>query len=634
MKRFYKLLSLFLLSIVGISNADAQCYTQDTRLETTADIVGQQVLLYASTSDGFMNGTKLMPYIATESCVYEFEAVGRQVDGYELYRLKQVSSGKYVKDADGQGDMIFDMINAFEMTEEASEAFEMTVIPYVDITATGEACGRNTSSSQKQDLSNPGFVLCRGELSAKPFNNNNKGYVYIGSISRKPFISSYTDTNMWEIWTIKNVKGFEKLDNYLMRFFPTPEDILYDFPKGDSPGFYQAEVVDEAQALVDKIIEACNITPAPSDDEIDEFCAQLKAAYEKLQETRNPLSTGYYFIYNVNGRYLYGADQGNTSFLYSNSAYTYEIPENLSYKDLRYIWKVTPAEEGEDLYHVENVLKGLVISGQEASCSGTDNKMGFTLAKSGSVMITCDGDAEAASFIFSTTASTKNGCKQYHAKFNDNPVMAWNDTYSRNNCMHFVAVTEEEVKAAIKQANQIDCTVGAAGVGTLILPFAAKLPQDMQAYRCTDVDGTRIQTEAVNEIPANVPLLITALPGIYQFTGVPEGTEKNYTAGVLTGVMEETVITSGYVMQQQQNVVAFYPVSAEKPITVPAYKCYLNYAGEQQAMRFDNVLTDLKGVTTSEGNSSLYDLQGRRTQTATAPGVYIQNNRKIVKFKK
>ena len=181
---------------------------------------------------------------------------------------------------------------------------------------------------------------------------------------------------------------------------------------------------------------------------------------------------------------------------------------------------------------------------------------------------------------------------------------------------------------------QIDCTVGSAGVGTLILPFAAELPQDMQAYRCTGVDGTRIQTEAVNKIPANVPLLITALPGTYQFTGVPEGTKTSYTDGVLTGVMEETVITSGYVMQQQQNVVAFYPVSAEKPITVPAYKCYLNYAGEQQAMRFDNVLTDLKGVTTSEGNSSLYDLQGRRTQTATAPGVYIQNNRKIVKFKK
>ena len=629
MKRLYNLLSWFLLSIVGISNADAQYYTEGTRLEKTADIVGQQVLLSPGTSGdtGFMDVTKkIVCYPATESCVYEFEAVGRQVDGYELYRLKQVSSGKYVKDADGQIEKFF------ELTAKASEAFEMTVLPFVDITGTGKACGRNTSSSENQDLSNPGFVLCRGELAANPFNNNNKGYVYIGSIFEKPFISSYTDTNMWEIWTINNVKGFDKLNNYLMRFFPTPEEILYDFPTGDSPGFYQEEVVAEAQALVNKIIEACDNNP--SDPEIDEFCAQLKAAYEKLQKTRNPLSTGYYFIYNVNGRYLYGADQGDTSFLYSNSANTYQIPENLSYKDLRYIWKVTPAEEGEDLYHVENVLKGLVISGQEASCSGTDNKMGFTLAKSGSVMITCDGDAEAASFIFSTTAPTKNGHKQFHAKFNDNPVMAWDNTYSWNNCMHFVAVTEEEVKAAIKQAKQIDCTVGAAGVGTLILPFAAELPQDMQAYRCTDVDGTRIQTEAVNEIPANVPLLITALPGIYQFTGVPEGTEKNYTDGVLTGVMEETVITSGYVMQQQQNVVAFYPVSAEKPITVPAYKCYLNYAGEQQAMRFDNVLTDLKGVTTSEGNSSLYDLQGRRTQTATAPGVYIQNNRKIVKFKK
>lgn len=180
---------------------------------------------------------------------------------------------------------------------------------------------------------------------------------------------------------------------------------------------------------------------------------------------------------------------------------------------------------------------------------------------------------------------------------------------------------------------QIDCTVGAAGVGTLILPFAAELPKDMQAYRCTGVDGTRVLTQAVDKITANVPLLITALPGTYQFTGVPEGSERSYTDGMLTGVMEETVITSGYVLQQQ-DAVAFYPVTAGKPITVPAYKCYLNYTGEQQAMRLDDVLTSLKGVTASEGDATLYDLQGRRTRTATAPGVYIQNNRKIVKSKK
>ena len=180
---------------------------------------------------------------------------------------------------------------------------------------------------------------------------------------------------------------------------------------------------------------------------------------------------------------------------------------------------------------------------------------------------------------------------------------------------------------------QIDCTVGSAGVGTLILPFAAELPQDMQAYRCTGVDGTRVLMQAVDEIRANVPLLITALPGTYQFTGVPEGTKTSYTDGVLTGVMEETVITSGYVLQQQ-DAVAFYPVDVMYPITVPAYKCYLNYTGEQQAMRLDDVLTSLKGVTTSEGGATLYDLQGRRTRTATAPGVYIQNNRKIVKSKK
>lgn len=452
MKRFYNLLSLFLLSIVGITSAVAQDYKKGTLLETTDEVVGQQVLLYApgTSTDhpaGFMNGTNALCEIVSDSCIYVFEAVGRQVDGYDLYRLKQVGSGKYVKDADGQDE------DAFELTDEVSEAFEMTVLPYVDITDSGEACGRNTASSQKQDLSNPGFVLCRGELAAEPFEDaNNEGYIYIGSV-HSPFISPYSDTNMWEIWTVENTKGLEKLNNYLDMYFPSP-DLSFDFPAGNSPGFYQSEVVAEAQVLVDKANDVSNGDITMSDAEIDELCAQLKAAYEKLQESKIPLSAGYYFIYNVAGRYLYGADQGNTSFLYSNSANTYQIPETLTADDVKYIWKVTPAEEGENAYLVENVLKGLVISGQEASCSGTDNGMGFTLAKTGSVKITDNGENQAPSFIFSTTASTKNGMKQFHAKFNDNPVMAWNANASENNCMHFVTVTEEEFNAVIEQAMQ------------------------------------------------------------------------------------------------------------------------------------------------------------------------------------
>ena len=434
--------------------------------------------------------------------------------------------------------------------------------------------------------------------------------------------------------TFANIpKGLAKLNHYLDVYFPSP-DLSFDFPAGNSPGYYQAEVVAEAQVLVDKANDVSNGDITMSDAEIDELCAQLKAAYEKLQDSKIPLGAGYYFIYNDSGRYLYAANQGETTFLFSNKAYSYEIPETLSYKDLRYIWKVTPASEGNDLYLVEKVLNGLVISGQEASYSRIGISKGFTLASSGSVKINEFMGEYGPSYLFFATGPTENGYTQYSAKYNNGPVIAYeNDIFKSNNCMHFVTVTEEEVNAIIGQEFQIDCTVGAAGVGTLILPFAAELPKDMQAYRCTGVDGTRVLTQAVDEIPANVPLLVTALPGTYHFTGVPEGTKTNYTDGLLTGVMIETLIFSGYVLQQQ-DVVAFYPVDDLYPITVPAYKCYLNYTGEQQAMRLDDVLTGLKGVTTSEDGATLYDLQGRRTRTATAPGVYIQNNRKIVKSKK
>ncbi len=176
----------------------------------------------------------------------------------------------------------------------------------------------------------------------------------------------------------------------------------------------------------------------------------------------------------------------------------------------------------------------------------------------------------------------------------------------------------------------INCTLGEDGVGTLCLPFDAQLPENLQAFTCVDVAGGQVVTEMQTSIPARTPLLVTGLPGTYSFTGLPEGEETSCTSGLLTGVMLDTEISEGYVLQKLDKV-AFYRIDPARPVTVPAYKCFLRFNGTAMALGLEEVLTALKEAL-SDGHDSetLYDLHGRRAKRTDAPGVYIKNNRKII----
>lgn len=180
---------------------------------------------------------------------------------------------------------------------------------------------------------------------------------------------------------------------------------------------------------------------------------------------------------------------------------------------------------------------------------------------------------------------------------------------------------------------QVNCTVGEAGVSTLILPFDAVLPESMRAFTCTGVSASTMLMEEQTSIAALTPLLVTASPGTYSFVGVPTGSETSYTVGVMTGVFESTNLTSGYVLQQQETV-GFYPVESSNPVTIPAYKCYLNYSGTERVLSLDGVLEGLLNAASTDGQSErIYDMQGRRVKSPTTPGVYILGKRKVITSK-
>ena len=184
---------------------------------------------------------------------------------------------------------------------------------------------------------------------------------------------------------------------------------------------------------------------------------------------------------------------------------------------------------------------------------------------------------------------------------------------------------------------QVGCTLGADGVGTLILPFDAPLPQSVTAYTCSALDGTTLLLDPVSTITAGTPVIVTGTPGTYTFTGQPTCTETTYTTGLLTGVLEDTPISSGYVLQKQDaaTATAFYRVDAARPVTVPAYKCYLNTTATAAVMRLADWVTAVKPIDAdAAGKDRVYGIDGRRVNVPTAPGAYIKNKKKYIKTTK
>ena len=102
MKRFYNyFLSLFLLTLAGITSAVAQDYKVSDPVSDPTTIVGKDIVLKALGSHngggGFLCGSGFSTSI-TADVFYVLETAGTDGNGNPIYTLKQKSTGLYFKD--------------------------------------------------------------------------------------------------------------------------------------------------------------------------------------------------------------------------------------------------------------------------------------------------------------------------------------------------------------------------------------------------------------------------------------------------------------------------------------------------------------------------------------------------------
>lgn len=215
--------------------------------------------------------------------------------------------------------------------------------------------------------------------------------------------------------------------------------------------------------------------------------------------------------------------------------------------------------------------------------------------------------------------------------------------------------------------NEYTLTVLAAGYASLYLDYATEIPDDVKVYIATSVEGDRLMmTQVIGVLPAETGVIVRAKAGTYTFVE-SEDTPASVEGNLLTGTATDTYITaeSGY---------AYYVLAKPEGKGVGMYKAkltdgqFLNNANraylaldlgnlgifddevdtEEEGGQLSNRLRfDFGGTTdiekTIDKRSSLaggksnggqttviYDLQGRRVEKPTKPGIYIVNGQKVM----
>ena len=168
------------------------------------------------------------------------------------------------------------------------------------------------------------------------------------------------------------------------------------------------------------------------------------------------------------------------------------------------------------------------------------------------------------------------------------------------------------------------------------------VPQGMKAYVVTGIDGNCVTMEETTVLPPNTVVLLEKADGI-AFTKDPsEGAAPG--GNLLKHATAEVPVTSESCLYVLFNDTF---VKATAGSRIPSGKNYLDLSSNLNAMNSagargfyeigDGDTTGIHSMVNSQWsmtNDEWFDLQGRRIQKPTKPGLYIKNGKKVVVINK
>ena len=180
-------------------------------------------------------------------------------------------------------------------------------------------------------------------------------------------------------------------------------------------------------------------------------------------------------------------------------------------------------------------------------------------------------------------------------------------------------------------------TIGETGLATFCSDVKCVLSGAEQfaiAGAVTGAEGAVLTVDTLtSSIPAEVGVLLMGVPGEYKVYTHPDLVEDTPKVNLLTGVLADTQAPVGSYVLQEQDVVGFFQVAEEAPITVPAGHAYLTIEGATAPAFFfteEDYMTGISEVSSSVSDAVVYDLSGRRVGKMQK-GIYIVGGKKILK---
>lgn len=190
---------------------------------------------------------------------------------------------------------------------------------------------------------------------------------------------------------------------------------------------------------------------------------------------------------------------------------------------------------------------------------------------------------------------------------------------------------------------EIKVNIGATGYATLYYSDRALVvPENVYAYTYKVTNGKLDESYLYNAgetIPAATGVVLKAAPGEYTFAASQNAGDVD-ADNLLKGSDEAALTTGGAVYYKlslnkagDANSVGFYYGAADgAAFTNGAHKAYLALpaASGVRAFLFNgNTTTGIQNVTSNNAATQVYDLQGRRVQSAQK-GLYIINGKKVL----
>lgn len=192
----------------------------------------------------------------------------------------------------------------------------------------------------------------------------------------------------------------------------------------------------------------------------------------------------------------------------------------------------------------------------------------------------------------------------------------------------------------------INVSVTGNGWSTMILPFAAEIPQGMTVYSCNEVDeNNQLVLNETDQIEANTPYIIESEEETYSFTGANGSSKDSYNSGFLTGVYANTQVPAGsYLLRDEAETSAFYLIEEGNEQTVNAYNAYLSVPAESGITAAvltlpNNGGTAIETIESAETLVNVYSISGilirkdvkkNEALNGLSKGIYIINGVKTV----